>query len=34
MKISGETGDVSGATIDLWKERFPYIVLGYTAKDI
>ena len=31
---SGESGDVSGATVDSWKERPPDILQGYNAKDI
>ena len=36
MKVSGESGDVLGATIDSWKERLPDIVhvQCYCAKDI
>lgn len=34
MKVSGESGDVSGATVDSWKERLPDILQGYSAKDI
>ena len=34
MKVSGESGDVSGATVDSWKERLPDIVHGYSADDI
>ena len=26
MKVSGESGDVSGATVDSWKERLPDIL--------
>lgn len=29
LKISGESGDVEGATVDSWKERLPEIVQGY-----
>ena len=32
--MSGESGDVSGATVDSWKERLPDIVHGYSADDI
>ena len=34
MTVSGESGDVSGATIDSWKERLPHIIEGYSAEDI
>ena len=34
MKVSGESGDVSGATVDTWKERLPNILQGYSAEDI
>ena len=34
MTVSGESGDVSGATVDSWKERLPHILEGYSAKDI
>ena len=34
MKVSGESGDVSGATVDSWKERLPDILHGYSADDI
>ena len=34
MKVSGESGDVSGATVDSWKERLPDILQGYSAEDI
>ena len=29
LKISGESGDVRGDTVDSWKERLPEIVKGY-----
>ena len=34
MTVSGESGDVSGATVDSWKERLPHILEGYSAQDI
>ena len=34
MKVSGESGDVSGATVQSWKERLPHILEGYNACDI
>jgi len=32
--VSGESGDVSGATVDSWKERFPEILQGNAKRDI
>lgn len=29
LKISGESGDIEGTTVDLWKEHLPEIVCGY-----
>lgn len=34
MTVSGESGDVSGATVDSWKERLPHILEGYRTEDI
>lgn len=35
MQVSGESGDVSSATVDSWKERLPYnYSTGLNAKDI
>ena len=34
MKVSGESGDVCGATVDSWKERLPDILQGYSAEYI
>ena len=34
MKVSGESGEVSGATVDSWKERLTDILQGYSANDI
>ena len=34
MIISGESGEVSGKTVESWKERLPEIVEGYKAEDI
>ena len=34
MKISGESGDVSGETVDSWKEQLPELVRGYSAENI
>lgn len=33
MKVSGESGDVSGATVDSWKKRLPDILQGYGAEE-
>ena len=34
VKISGESADVSGETVDSWKERLPEIIAGYEQDDI
>ena len=34
MTISGESGEVSGLTVDSWKERLPEIVQGYSSEDV
>ena len=34
MTISGESGDISGLTVDSWKERLPEIVQGYINEDV
>ena len=34
MTISGESGEVSGLTVDAWKERLPEIVQGYSGEDV
>ena len=34
MKINGESGYVSGLTIDSWKERIPELLQGYSAENI
>jgi hypothetical protein len=34
MKVSGESGDVSGETVASWKERIPELVRGYSAERI
>ena len=34
ITVSGEAGDVEGATVDSWKERLPELVRGYKAEDI
>ena len=34
MTISGESGYVSGDTVDSWKQRLPEIVKGYSTEDV
>ena len=34
LKVSGESADVWGETVDSWKERLPEIVEGYTKEDV
>ncbi len=34
MTVCGESGDVSGETVDSWKERLPELVHGYSAENI
>ena len=34
MTVSGESGDVSGLTVDSWKERLPEMVQGYSSEDV
>ena len=34
LKISGESGDVEGTTVDSWKERLTEIVQGYEKDNI
>ena len=34
VKISGESADVSGVTVESWKERVCELVEGYAAEDI
>ena len=34
MKISGESKEVRGETVDSWKERLPELLRGYSKKDI
>ena len=34
VKVSGESGDVSGQTVDSWKEKLPEIVSSYSKEDI
>ena len=33
LKICGESGDVSGETVESWKERLPEIVISHYSKD-
>ena len=32
--ICGESGDVSGESVESWKERLPELVLAYNKEDI
>ena len=32
--ICGESGDVSGETVESWKERLPELVRAYNKEDI
>ena len=34
LKVSGESGDVDGGTVDAWKERPPELVQGFCSDDI
>ena len=34
LRISGESGDVQGPTVDSWRERLPELVAGYARDDI
>ena len=34
LRISGESGDVEGPTVDSWLERLPELVTGYAQNDI
>ena len=34
VKINGESGEVSGLTVDSWKERLPELLHDYTCRDI
>ena len=34
LTVSGESGDVSGATVDSWKEQLPEVLQGYAKRDI
>ena len=34
VKINGESGEVSGATVDSWKERLPELLQGYASENI
>ena len=33
MTVSGESGNVSGAIVDSWKERLPEVLQGYAKRD-
>ena len=34
MKISGESGDMRGETVDSWKEGIPELLQGYSNEKI
>ena len=34
LAISGESGDVSGATVSAWKERLPEILRDYSRENV
>lgn len=34
MTISGESGEISGVTVDSWKERVVELMVGHSANDI
>ena len=34
VKTNGESGEVSGATVDSWKERLSELLQGYTSENI
>ena len=34
FKVSGESGDVQGETVDSWKERVPELLSGYRKEDM
>ena len=34
LRISGESGDVEGPTVDSWLERLPELVTGYAQNNI
>ena len=34
FRVCGESGDVSGVTVDSWKERLPEILQGYKKENI
>ena len=34
VRICGESGEVSGETVDSWKERLPELLHGFTSKNI
>ena len=34
VTVSGESGDVSGQTVDSWKERLPELLQGYKSVDV
>jgi len=34
LTVSGESGNVSGATVDSWKKQLPEVLQGYAKRDI
>ena len=34
MKINGESGEVSGVTVESWKERIPELFHEYASENI
>lgn len=34
VKINGESGDVSGCTVESWKERLPELLQGFSSENI
>jgi len=34
VKINGESGEVSGATVDSWKEKLLELLQGYACENI
>lgn len=34
VKITGQSGDVSGVTVESWKERIPELLQEYTSENI
>ncbi len=34
LTVNGDSADIRGDTVDLWKERLPEIISGYTKENI